>query len=408
MKKTLGINIILTFFVLSLSFIPVNKVDASYTDDKKSEIDQLQKQIDSLQGSITQKKNDAKTLRDEVYIMDDQIDVVEQQINLLAQRVAATNTAIEETTNKIAETEKEIKAQQSILREYLIELYSNGNTTTLEMIASSNSFSEYLNKMEYVEAIQEKVNDNLNKIKILKTEMENKKIQLKRDKETLESLKAEQDQKKKVLDIQRQNKQVLLDQTRGLESVYQNQLASARQKQAEAWAAYESAIASATGNYASSYQGGSGNGYLKWPSAGILTQGYGCTSFAECGNKNGPYGGNIHNGIDISMGYPGPIKAAADGAVLDIGRSFNSQGWGNWVALKHPNGLVTFYSHLSGFAVSAGQAVAQGQTIGYEGSTGFSTGSHLHFSVWTEFVLYNEPNYHGPKYSGTTNPFTFL
>ncbi|PJB05795.1 hypothetical protein CO123_03375, partial [bacterium (Candidatus Howlettbacteria) CG_4_9_14_3_um_filter_37_10] len=195
MKKTLGINLILAVFVLSLGFIPVRKVDASFTDDKKSEIDQLQKQIDNLQSSITQKKNDAKTLKDEVSVMDDQIDMVEQQINLLAQKVAATNAAMDETTNKITETEKEIKAEQIILREYLIELYSNGSTTTLEMIASSNSFSEYLNKMEYVEAIQEKVNDDLNKIKILKTELENKRIQLKKDKETLESLKAEQDQK---------------------------------------------------------------------------------------------------------------------------------------------------------------------------------------------------------------------
>ncbi len=83
--------------------------------------------------------------------------------------------------------------------------------------------------------------------------------------------------------------------------------------------------------------------------------------------------------------------------------------WGNWVAVQHPNGLTTLYAHMKGFAVTGGY-VKKGQVIGYQGNTGFSTGSHLHFSVYTDFWTYTSSYGFGPAYNYeyTLNPLTLL
>jgi murein DD-endopeptidase MepM/ murein hydrolase activator NlpD len=88
--------------------------------------------------------------------------------------------------------------------------------------------------------------------------------------------------------------------------------------------------------------------------------------------------GSLHPGIDIGAGMGTPIKAAASGRVIVAAYS---GGYGNLVVIDHGNGLATAYAHQSRIAVSVGQEVSQGQVIGYVGSTGFSTGPHLHFEV---------------------------
>jgi len=94
-----------------------------------------------------------------------------------------------------------------------------------------------------------------------------------------------------------------------------------------------------------------------------------------------PFGmrwGRMHEGIDIGAGYGAPIVAAAAGRVIYCGWE---EGYGNLTVIDHGNGLATAYGHQSSIAVACGQDVAQGQTIGYIGSTGHSTGPHLHFEV---------------------------
>ena len=88
--------------------------------------------------------------------------------------------------------------------------------------------------------------------------------------------------------------------------------------------------------------------------------------------------GSLHPGIDIGVGMGTPIHAAASGRVISASYS---GGYGNLVVIDHGNGLATAYAHQSSMAVSPGQQVSQGQVIGYVGSTGFSTGPHLHFEV---------------------------
>ena len=149
---------------------------------------------------------------------------------------------------------------------------------------------------------------------------------------------------------------------------------------------------------------------FQWPEDDYrITQGYGCTSYDRCGSRRGPYGGAIHNGIDMASGYGSPIKVIGDGEVIANG---TNDGWGNWVAVKHsPYDLVSVYGHMSAFEfVRVGTFVKARDIIGYEGTTGFSTGSHVHLGIYKEFFTYiNEKNsqlYF--NYNNTINPRDYL
>lgn len=382
-----------------MSFSPFS-AHATLQDD----INQAQAEQTKLNAELKDIRTQKASLANEVAAFDLQISIIQAQINQTQAEINKISEEVDQTNAEITKAETDLAKQKEIMKEYLRTMYIEGQTSTIELIAKSNNFSDFVDQSEYLNTMRDKVQETADKIIKLKAELETKKKDLEVKKAKAEQLKQEQIAQRQGVDSQRAAKDNLLQTTRGQESAFQKQLAAAKQKEAAAWAAYEEAIRTASGTRNSNYTGGGGSGYLIWPSAGTLTQGYGWTEFAQ----SGAYNGKIHNGLDISCGYPCGIKAAAGGVVLDQGYEANSGGWGNWTAIRHPNGLVTLYGHQSAFAVGVGQTVSQGQVIGYEGNTGFSTGSHLHFSVFTSFVLYNTAGYHGPAYEGTVNPYTFL
>jgi murein DD-endopeptidase MepM/ murein hydrolase activator NlpD len=112
-----------------------------------------------------------------------------------------------------------------------------------------------------------------------------------------------------------------------------------------------------------------------------LTQYFGNTAFAQ----SGAYNGKGHNGVDFGVPPGTKVTAALAGTVVETGNTDAVSGclsYGKWILVRHPNGLSTLYAHLSAISVSAGQQVVTGQLLGYSGNTGYSTGPHLHFTVY--------------------------
>ena len=151
------------------------------------------------------------------------------------------------------------------------------------------------------------------------------------------------------------------------------------QAAARAAAARAAAEAQAKQNAAQAAQQASGRGFI-WPLHGVITQGFGPTSWTM---EPPGYGyAHYHTGIDIAAAYGSPVVAAAGGVVIHTGwLGGNNWGYGNCIIIVVDNQLSTLYGHLSGVAVGTNQVVRQGQVIGYEGSTGNSSGPHLHFEV---------------------------
>jgi len=399
------------FVFLTLFLCGINPALATSYEEQLAEINKEKQKIYSQLSEISSKE---KTLENEIANYQIQINSIQTQINITQQEITVTNSAINETGNKIIEGEKELEKQKEIMNEYLRTMYIEGRVSTIELVASSNNFSDFVDRNEYLSTVQNNVQDTANKISLLNKELQAQKKNLEEKQIKSEQLKAEQVAQRNAVNSQQTAIESLLSSTQGDEEEYQKQLAQKKIEEAAVWAAYEAAINSSIGTTASTYVGGSGSGYLSIPISGYLTQSYGWTDFAlECSYGNYP-DCKIHNGYDLASSYAeAPIYAAADGIVLDLGYEHNSQGWGNWIAIKHPNGLVTLYAHQSSFAVTKNQVVTQGQLIGYQGHTGncygnINYGAHLHFSVYTNFVLYDTTNYHGPLYEGTVDPGTFL
>jgi murein DD-endopeptidase MepM/ murein hydrolase activator NlpD len=159
-----------------------------------------------------------------------------------------------------------------------------------------------------------------------------------------------------------------------------------------------------------------GSGVLKYPFGFIptITQYFGNTAFAQ----SGAYNGQGHNGVDFGVSIGTPVLSALAGTVIEVNHvaAPNCQ-YGMWVLVKHGNGLTTLYGHLSSISVSKGQFVETGQLLGHSGNTGYSTGPHLHLSVYaSEAVQFK--NYtcnSGPTvlvpvaaYSGYLDPMKYL
>ncbi len=137
-------------------------------------------------------------------------------------------------------------------------------------------------------------------------------------------------------------------------------------------------IAQLQAQEAAALAAGGGNGHFAWPETGPITQGFGCTTFAfEAYDANCP-SKHFHSGIDIAAPCGNNITAADSGIAHTY---YSSYGYGNHVIIVHGNGWVSVYGHMTSFVIGDGQTVHRGQLIGYEGSTGNSTGCHLHFEV---------------------------
>jgi murein DD-endopeptidase MepM/ murein hydrolase activator NlpD len=164
---------------------------------------------------------------------------------------------------------------------------------------------------------------------------------------------------------------------------YLTQLQARDQRSAQAWEAAATAIngqiAQLQKEEAAARAAGGGSGHFIWPDTGPISQGFGCTSYPfepydpACPQKH------FHNGLDIAGACSNNILAA-DAGIAYI-EPFMAYGFGNYIIIVHGNGWQTLYGHLAAFAIHSGERVASGQLIGYEGTSGNSTGCHLHFGV---------------------------
>jgi murein DD-endopeptidase MepM/ murein hydrolase activator NlpD len=289
----------------------------------------------------------------------------------------------------------------------------------LQLGLSTNSFSDFLDQVEYTKSIQEKTYTLLQQIKALKDKLQQDQNTLQSNLDTLKTLQTQQLQTQSSLTEQKNGRVALLNQTKGSESKYQKLLTQSQSEYAQINKEINDLDQKASGK-----KGFKSlpviHGILAWPLDGVVTQGYGNTGFTSLGYS-------FHNGIDIAAPAGTGISAAADGVVYATGTG--QTAYGNWVAIKHTitsqsgHAIITLYGHLRSFIVSAGQTVKQGDLIGYEGNTGNTTrllygpdrGYHLHLSVFDADGFGIAPGAYqqtyGPyqvPYGYTYNPMDFL
>ena len=356
------------------------KKDAVELDSRKKE---LEKQLDAL-------SEDKAEVLQRRKLLDQQVANTSAQIQNIETQIAEYTTLINQTAEELAQTEQQEAEQYDLFCKRVRAMEEQGTVDYWSVLFRANSFGDLLSRLDAVNEIMEYDQRVIDQLKALQVEIAEKQASLEDSKAQTEAAKAELVSRKKELDAQRQEAIALIQEIQGNESKYQSTLKSldAEEERIQANIVKLSkelaAQQAAQGKPAQSSSGG----YI-WPvdSRYITSTMGGRTSPGGVGSTN-------HKGTDIGrVGYTSPIYASKAGTVIV---SQYSSSYGNYVVVSHGSGNTTLYGHMSSRKVEVGQYVNQGAVLGITGSTGNSTGPHLHFEITENGVRVN-PLSHGAQ-----------
>ena len=372
-----------------IASIPAPKAQALSTSQMKDKISQYEQREQEIKNKLSKLEDDKAEADDIASALKEKIDNLEKQISLVNDTIDALNEKMDEAEKKISAKQKEIDEAKDTLKERLRAIYIAGSNSELQVLLSADSYADYLAKAELMRGVtkhdtelMQKLNNDIKEINKLKKEIES-------DKKDAAEMKASLVDKQNELDADYQKAQAnsssISSQQSDLESESE-EIAAAKAKMREEL----KAAAMANSNNNNQMNGGnsnSGNGGSGGNSSGAVSSfgfvwPFQSSYYISCGY----HGYSGHTGIDITCsGALGkPIYAAASGTVVRA--TWSNRSYGNCLVIDHGlkdgDRINTLYAHCQTLLVSEGDHVEQGQLIARCGSTGNSTGPHLHFEVW--------------------------
>lgn len=355
----------------------------SLTDSQKNAIDDRQKQIDDINAKIKAyekiielKKVQGATLADQIEALDAQVSKLELEIRSTEQELSDVTSSLQDVGSKITEKEHVIIRERQVLSELIREYRSGADDGTGIILASAgNEFDFLMKRDDWITETNERIIGILRDMATIKKSLEGEQQTLTTKKIEVDSLKNRLNQKNDELASTQKNKVALLAKTQTEQTKYSSLVDTLEEQRRQIESEIEDLEAGlSVGEDAPSAKSGLLAYPLKNPQ---ISQGYGKTAFSKTA-----YASGRHNGIDFGVSSGTTIMAAAGGTVIGVGNA-GKYAYGRWVAIDHGNGLVTLYGHLSVQIVKKGQKVTKGGKIGLSGNTGYSTGPHLHFSVFS-------------------------
>lgn len=402
--------------------IPTTVSAEDSISDLEQQLQQLEQENQKYQKILDDTKSDIAEKEEYKSALVSKVQVLDEKIAVTREKISSLNDDIKEKQDAYDKGLSEVEDQFDALANRLRILYMSGNATDLEIIFGAKDFSDLIDKMELVKSLANSDKELISEIQTKLDELSTKKKSLEADKKDLEtqqaSLKSDQDEFNKLIS----DNDEILKNLYASNSEAQNSLESAAlqsdeieakisqyyaaQKAAAEHAAQVSQSSSSSSSSSSSGSSSSGSSSsgsssvivpsgsgFAWPTPGFVSLSSEWFEDREVYN---------HGGIDIAgAGIMGtPVVAAADGTVVatnsscthNWGKSYScgcGGGYGNYVMISHAGGKMTVYGHLTSLTVSSGQSVSRGQVIGYVGSTGNSTGPHLHYECRLNGVRYN-------------------
>jgi murein DD-endopeptidase MepM/ murein hydrolase activator NlpD len=342
---------------------------------------QLQQQVDDTSAAEATARAKVVTAQAERQKADSALADVTTRLAAANDRLAAAQASVDQLgfeglalQVKVDATQKKLEAAREDVRHSAVLLYQHDGTAMIGLLGSTDGSGDLVEGKHYLQRVSDKRQDDAKRVTKLKQQLDTQRASVAQQKQTADAARAAAADEKAQLDAlatqQAQARDTAASALQGENAALS--AAISQHDDAEAALAAESARIA---QLAQSADDGPalGDGTFIWPVQGPITSPF--------GYRTDPITGAIafHSGIDIGAACGTPIKAAGTGVIISAG--FNSGGYGNMTLINHGNGLSTLYGHQSSIIVSAGQSVTQGQVIGYVGSTGKSTGCHLHFEV---------------------------
>ena len=338
--------------------------------------------VDEAQKKAEELENQKKAAEKEKDSLASQLNSIIADMNDTKEKLEKKQDEIQKAEDELVQAKVDENDQYESMKKRIKFMYENGNSQLLEILISSDSIGDLLNKAEYVSQISAYDRDMLIEFQNVVKDVEEKEASLKDEYEVLSGLQDELVAKQSEVQTLLDSKKIQLadlekqigDNAATLQKLIEEAEAE-RIKQEQQLAAQQAAQQQQSSGGGGSYTPPSttpvvsGSGQFTNPCPGaVISSTFGYRDFD----------GAFHKGLDLAAGEGTPTYAAADGTVVIAGWSDSA---GNWVVINHGNGLTTKYMHHSALCVTAGQTVVKGQQIGYVGNTGNSFGAHLHFQV---------------------------
>ncbi len=374
-------------------------------DAHNQQIADLQKEIAGYQSQLNTLGSQHQTLQTAIQTIDVSRQQTSTQIKVTQNKMDASNLKLQELSGQITQKEYQIELDKKSVAQSLRDMNITDDKSLIEQVISADSLADAWSAADNVVAVGDALRVNANELAGVTTQLAGQQQDVSSTRDQLASLDTELSTQQKQLDANKAAKAALLSQTKNQESSYQSLIAQKKAQQK----VFENEL-----NTLQSQLQSVGQASIPVVQTGVLAWPFSPTFAASCAGKSGAlgnihcitqyfgntpfatanasiYNGMGHDGIDIGMPIGTPVQAALAGTVLGTGNTdqYHSPttgaqcySFGNWVMVKHANGLATLYAHLSQIGVSTGQSVATGQVLGYSGMTGYATGPHLHFGVY--------------------------
>lgn len=360
----------------------------------KNQKSELQKQKQAAEAVVKELRGKEESYLKLIYALDAQIDLTELDIAATEDIIETLEDDIVDKTAEIDETQAELDHQTALFETRMRVMYENGSLTYLDVLLSATSFSDMLTRLEQVSQIMEFDREVIQSVQELKEQLEQQKAELEEAKTEQETYKAELEEKQAELDAQRAEYQEVVDKLEADQEEKERQIKEIEGEMDEiddelARIAKEEAAkaAAAAGKSSGSYKYNLKSGELLWPCPvyNRISDSYGWRFHPIYKTQK------FHKGTDVASGAGNPVIAAKGGTVS---KSYYSSSYGNYIVINHGGGLMTAYAHLNSRLVQVGDKVSAGQKIGTVGSTGASTGNHLHYEVYVNGSTVNPLSYY--------------
>ena len=365
---------------------PALAVTQAEIDSLKNEAKELGSQKKELEAKLKELANDKSKALERKKLLDQQIDNTSAQIKNVETQIADYADLITQTEAELADAEEREAAQYELFCQRVRAMEESGEVSYWSVLFGASSFTDMLTRLNDVNEVMDADQKVIDDLKALQAEITEKKEQLEDSKAEREAAKAELVHKKSELDKQRQQAIALVNEINDNEEENQATLDALDKEEERILAEALRKSRELAAQQAAAGQSSHSNpgGYI-WP----VDSRY-ITSTVGGRASPGGIGSTNHKGTDIGrVGYTSSIYAAKSGTVIV---SQYSSSYGNYVVISHGSGNTTLYAHMSTRKVSEGQYVNQGDVIGITGSTGHSTGPHLHLEITENGVRINPLN----------------
>ena len=377
-RRLLCLAIILSLvlpFAGPAAVLPASAVTQAEIDALKSDANDLANQKKELQAQLNAVKADKNEALTQKQLLEEQIEVIRAEISNINSQISNYEALISQKTQELEQSEAQEQGQYELFCSRVRAMEEEGETSYWAILFGSSDFSELLDNYMMIEEIIEYDNSVMEALAQLQKQVEQERAELEEAKAALEEAKAKQQSAKAELETQEAEVDKVIAEITSQES----QLKAMEAELNRAATALDSQIKDLERQMSAQINNVPSQSGFLWPLAGninVLSSLY--------GSRPDPFTGkpDNHTGIDIPASRGTPIYASKSGVVItSVYGTGSAWSYGNYVVVSHSDGTSTLYAHMSSRAVSQGQTVKQGDVVGYVGTTGNSTGNHLHFEI---------------------------